>query len=301
MFLFNVFAVGISTMLLTAFDPWNSPLCTCPDKLTFNPYTGCDHSCLYCYASSYIPRFHDCRPKRNLLSRLKKEAAYLKGELVSISNSSDPYPRLEQKLGLTRKCLEVLAKSRCRLQIITKSDLVAGDIDILQKVPCVVSVTILTVDDLLSRKLEPGAPVSSRRLAAIKTLLEAGIPTTVRIDPVIPFVNDDLAELVEAVANLGVLHVTSSSYKVKPDNWKRFSAIFPEAAKKLKPLYFSEGKRVGRSTYLPKKLRFSLMKKIKELTEEQNLNFGCCREGFSLNSAACDGSWAIQKRKQRRN
>jgi DNA repair photolyase len=190
-----------------------------------------------------------------------------------------------------------MAESCCRLQIITKSDLVIRDIDILRKVPCVVSVTVLTTDDRLSGKLEPGAPVSSRRLKAIETLVKEGIPTTVRIDPVIPFLNDDLAGLVEAVADLGVLHITSSSYKVKPDNWKRFSAVFPEVAEKLRPLYFSEGERIGRSTYLPKNIRFSLMKKAKELTEEHNLKFGCCREGFNLNSAVCDGSWAIQMHK----
>ena len=282
-------------MLLTVFDPWKSQLCTCPDKLTFNPYTGCDHNCIYCYASSYIPRFSDCRPKKNLLSRLKREAANLKGELVSIANSSDPYPRLEQKLGLTRKCLEILAESRCRLQIVTKSDLVTRDIDILQNVPCAVSVTVLTTDDSLSAKLEPRAPVSSRRLKAIEKLVKAEIATTVRIDPVIPFVNEDVATLVEAVAELGVLHVTSSTYKVKPDNWKRFMTVFPEEAEKLKPLYFIEGERVGRSTYLPKKLRFSLMKKTKELTEEHKIKFGCCREGLNLNSGLCDGSWTIPK------
>ncbi len=284
-------------MLLTVFDPWESRLCTCPDKLTFNPYTGCDHGCLYCYASSYIPRFDDCRPKKNLVSRLKREATQLKGELISISNSSDPYPRLEQKSGLTRKCLEILAESCCRLQIVTKSDLVTRDIEILRKVPCVVSVTVLTADDGLSGKLEPGAPVSSRRLEAIERLVEAGIPTTVRIDPLIPFLNDDLAGLVEAVADLGALHVTCSSYKVKPDNWRRFNAVFPEVAEKLKPLYFDEGERVGRSRYLPESLRFSLMKKAKELAEEYSLKFGCCREGFQLNSAVCDGSWAIQEHK----
>jgi len=280
-------------MLLTVFDPWKSELCTCPSKMTFNPYTGCDHGCLYCYASAYIPQFHNCRPKKNLISRLKREATRLNGELISISNSSDPYPQLEQKTELTRKCLKILAENNCRLQIITKSDLVVRDIDILKQVPCVVSITILTMDDRLSLKLEPGAPNSSRRLKAIETLVNEEIPTTVRIDPVIPRVNDDLALLVENVASLGVKHITCSTYKVKPDNWKRFSYKFPGIAKKLKSLYFSEGERIGRSTYLSRKTRLGLMTKAKELAEKHNLKFGCCREGFQLNSAACDGSWII--------
>ena len=280
-------------MLLTVFDPWKSELCTCPSKMTFNPYTGCDHGCLYCYASSYILQFHNCRPKKNLISRLKREATRLNGELISISNSSDPYPQLEQKTELTRKCLKMLAENNCRLQIITKSDLVVRDIDILKQVPCVVSITILTMDDRLSLKLEPGAPNSSRRLKAIETLVNEEIPITVRIDPVIPRVNDDLALLVENVASLGVKHITCSTYKVKPDNWKRFSYKFPGIAKKLKSLYFSEGERIGRSTYLSRKTRLGLMTKAKELAEKHNLKFGCCREGFQLNSAACDGSWII--------
>jgi DNA repair photolyase len=167
----------------------------------------------------------------------------------------------------------------------------------LQKVPCVVSVTVLTSKDSLSRKLESNAPVSSKRLNAVKTLADAGIPTTVRIDPVIPFVNDGLEELVKQVAELGALHVTSSTYKVKPDNWKRFSAVFPEIAKKLEPQYFRFGERYGGSLYLPQKTRFDLMKNVKHLAEKHNLTFGCCREGFSLNSAACDGSWATKRHK----
>jgi DNA repair photolyase len=100
---------------------------------------------------------------------------------------------------------------------------------------------------------------------------------------------------VETVADLGVQHITSSSYKVKPDNWKRFSKAFPEVAEKLQPLYFEKGERVGCSTYLPRKLRFDLMKKVQELAEKNNLKFGCCREGLGLNSAVCDGSWTIQR------
>jgi DNA repair photolyase len=159
---------------------------------------------------------------------------------------------------------------------------------------CVVSVTILTLDDDLSGRLEPCAPVSSRRLAAVEKLVEAGVPTTVRIDPVIPYVNDDVGGLVDAVAGLGALHVTSSTYKVKPDNWKRFSAVFPDVTKKLKPLY-SSGERVRGSAYLPRDMRLDLMKKVKEAVEAHGLKFGCCREGFSLNSGVCDGSWAIKE------
>lgn len=280
-------------MLLSVFDPWKSPLCTCPPKLTFNPYTGCDHGCLYCYASSYIPRFRECRPKKDLLVRLRREAAKLSGELVSVSNSSDPYPRLERRLGLTRGCLQILAGCDCRVQLVTKSDLVVRDIDVIQKMRCGVAVTVLTLDDGLSGRLEPCAPVSSRRLDAVAKLVDAGVPTTVRVDPVVPFVNDDVAELVEAVACLGVRHVTSSTYKVKPDNWRRLSAAFPEASDKLKRLYFVEGERIGGSTYMPKEMRFELMSGVKELVEGHGMKFGCCREGFDLNSGVCDGSWTI--------
>ena len=281
-------------MLLTPFDPWKSTLCTCPPKLTLNPYTGCDHGCIYCYASSYIPRFFECRPKKNLLNRLKKEASKLNNELISISNSSDPYPQLEKELKLTRNCLKILEQNKCRIQLITKSDLVIRDIDILKRINCVVSITVLTNNDKLSKKLEPGAPISSKRLEAIETLVKEKIPTTVRIDPLIPFINDDLTELIETIASFGIQHITSSTYKIKPDNWRRFCKIFPETAEKLKPMFFTEGSKVGRSLYLPKDIRFNLMKKVKQLAEKHAIKFGSCREGFQLNSAICDGSWAIK-------
>jgi DNA repair photolyase len=280
-------------MLITEFDPWKSQLCTCPNKLTFNPYTGCDHRCLYCYASSYIPRFYECRAKKDLISRLKREAAKLGGELISISNSSDPYPRLERKEGLMRKCLEILAKSDCRIQIVTKSDLVTRDIDILKNIPSMVSVSLTTVNDELSKKLEPHAPLSSKRIDAIETLVKNDIPTTVRIDPIIPFLNDDVGELVKLLARRGVLQITSSTYKIKPANWRRFGKAFPNVSSQLNRLYFDEGEKIGRAYYLPRKVRFDLMKKVKELTEGYGMRFGCCREGFNLNSARCDGSWVV--------
>ncbi|MDH5460665.1 MAG: radical SAM protein [Candidatus Bathyarchaeota archaeon] len=281
-------------MLISEFDPWKSKLCTCPPKLTFNPYTGCDHECVYCYASSYIPRFYNCRPKKDLLRRLGREASKLSGKLISISNSSDPYPNIEEKNGLTRKCLDILSRYECKIQIVTKSPLVTRDIDILKKTRCMVALSITTDDDKISRRLEPCAPVSSERLKAMEALVKNGLPVAVRVDPIIPFLNDKPKRLIESLASLGVSHITSSTYKVRPDNWRRFSKAFPEVAKKLSPLYFEKGERISRYFYLAKELRYQLMEKVKEITEENGMKFGCCREGFShLNSALCDGSWLV--------
>ncbi|MCW4054750.1 MAG: radical SAM protein [Candidatus Bathyarchaeota archaeon] len=281
--------------LISRFDPWRSSMCTCPPKLTFNPYTGCDHGCIYCYASSYIPQFAKCRPKSDLLQRLQREVSKLKGETVSVANSSDPYPRLEAKTGLTRRCLEIFAESNCRIQIITKSNLVIRDDDLLSKVPSMVALTITTDDDEVARLLEPQAPTPDERLSAAKELTGKGIPVSVRIDPIIPFVNDKPEKLVATLASLGIKHVTSSTYKIKPDNWRRFSAAMPLVAEKLKPLYFKQGERIGGNTLLPKDLRLKLMKNIRDLTIANGMQFGGCREGLAkLNTVACDGSWLMQ-------
>ncbi len=282
--------------VLKSFDPWQSKLCTCPFKLSLNPYTGCEHACVYCYASSYIPNFFECRAKRNLLPRLKRDTEKLKGELISISNSSDPYPSLEKKLKLTRKCLEILSKANCKIQMITKSTLVVRDIDILKKMKAMVALTITTLDDELSKKLEPKAPLASERIKAVKKLVKNKIPVAVRVDPIIPFLNDEQTELIRILASIGVKHITSSTYKVRRDNWQRFSLAFPKIAEKLKPLYFEKGEKIGRSYYLPKELRLRLMRKIKAEVERSGMRFACCREGFpEFNSATCDGSWLLSK------
>ncbi|MGB9960565.1 MAG: SPL family radical SAM protein [Candidatus Bathyarchaeales archaeon] len=280
--------------LLERFDPWRSGLCTCPPKLTFNPYTGCDHACVYCYASSYIPKFFSCRPKKDLVSRLKKEAAKLNGEIISISNSSDPYPTIEGEKSLTRQCLEILSRSNCKIQIITKSNLVVRDIDLLKKVTSMVALTITTDRDELAKVLEPNAPPSSERLKAVERLVKAGIPTSVRIDPIIPYVNENPESLVEKLAVLGVRHITCSTYKVKMDNWQRLNLALPEIAEKLKPLYFEKGEKIGRYIYLPKNLRLKLTEDLAKQAKKHGLKFATCREGLKgLNTATCDGSWLI--------
>ena len=280
--------------VITAFDPWQSSICTCPKKLTLNPYTGCDHNCVYCYAQSYVPRFHLCRPKQNLLKRLAREAAKLKGETISLSNSSDPYPRIERETGLTRETLKALAHSSCRIQIITKSTLVARDADILREAPATVAMTITTDDDDTARILEPNAPKPSERLKAVETIARQGIPVSVRIDPIIPGVNSECNSLMEKIASFGVKHITVSTYKARNRDWKRFSQALPDVAEKLKPLYWSQGEHVGGCVLLPRDLRLKLLTDIRRAALHHGLQFAVCREGLSeLNTATCDGSWQL--------
>jgi DNA repair photolyase len=284
--------------LISKFDPWRSSLCTCPSKFTFNPYTGCDHGCLYCYASTYIPHFTTCRPKKDLITRLKNETTKLKGELVSVSNSSDPYPQQEAKLGLTRKSLRILTLSNCKLQVITKSDLVTRDADLLSKVPSMVSLTITTLSDETAKTIEPNAPSPSKRLKAAETLLLKHIPVTVRIDPIIPYVNDDTEPLILKLAETGIRHVTCSTYKARPDNWHRLAKALPDIKSKLKPIYYVQGENINRTQYLPKQIRYKLMTDTRKQALRHGLGFAVCREGFpELNTATCDGSSILKNAK----
>lgn len=280
--------------LISKFDPWSSPLCTCPPKLAFNPYTGCDHDCLYCYASSYIPDFHYCRPKKDLIQRLRQETAKLRGETISISNSSDPYPNIEAEEGLMRTCLETLSNCNCKVQIITKSPLVVRDSDLLRKMPSMVSMTVTTNDDSIAKLIEPQAPPPSARLEALKILAQSGIPTSARIDPIIPYLNDETEELIETLASIGIKHVTSSTYKVRRDNWQRLCTKMPKLSKKLEPTYFKKGEKIGGYIFLPLEMRTRLLQKIAASVKENGMRFGVCREGLSyMNTGACDGSWLL--------
>ena len=201
---------------------------------------------------------------------------------------------MEATSGLTRRCIEILAENNCRIQIITKSNLVIRDDDLLSKTPSTVALTITTDNTEIARLLEPNAPSPDERLSAAQELMGKGIPVSVRIDPIIPFMNDRPQKLVAVLASIGVKHVTSSTYKVKPDNWCRFSNVMPELAEKLKPLYFKQGEKIGGSTLLPRDLRFKLMKNVRDLATENGIKFGVCREGLPrLNTATCDGSWLL--------
>lgn len=281
-------------MILKSFDPWNNRLCTCPKKLSLNPYTGCSHGCLYCYASSYIPRFWDCRPKSDLIQRLKRDASRVRqGTLVSASNSSDPYPPAEKELCLTRGCIEILKERGLRLQIVTKSDIVARDVDLLCEMRSMVAITLTTLEDDLAAVLEPGAPRPSKRLEAMRLLAENGIPVSARVDPIIPGINSgEIEDLASAAARAGARHITASTYKARSDNLKRLCKSFPEETRVLSK-QFKMGDRVGGTSYLPESLRIEILKLARAASIENEMTFSACREGFFQEERSCDGSHLI--------
>ena len=161
-----------------------------------------------------------------------------------------------------RKCLEILSRHDCKIQIVTKSSLVVRDVGFLKKVPSMITLTITTENDNISRILEPHAPSPSERIETAEILVEKGIRVSIRVDPIIPFVNDNPENLIRTLASIGVRHITSLTYKIKSDNWRRFSVVMPKTAEKLRPLYLEKGEKTCRATYLPKELRLELMKKV---------------------------------------
>ena len=188
---------------------------------SINPYRGCEHGCIYCFARP-THAFHDLSPGLDFETRLfaKPDAAkLLREELarpgyrvrsMALGTNTDPFQPIESKWGITRSVLKVLAETNHPLTITTKSDRVVRDIDILAPMAKLglasVALSITSLTPEISRTLEPRAPSARKRLAAVRKLTEAGIPTHVAIAPVIPAITDhEVEHIVEAAAEAGAV------------------------------------------------------------------------------------------------
>ncbi|HYJ29262.1 MAG TPA: PA0069 family radical SAM protein [Allosphingosinicella sp.] len=186
---------------------------------SINPYRGCEHGCIYCFARP-THAFHDLSPGLDFESKLfaKPNAAQLlRAELgkpgyrcapIAIGTNTDPYQPIEAEYRIMREILEVLADTRHPVMITTKSDRILRDLDLLAPMGAQrlvgVALSVTSLDPNVSRTLEPRAPAARRRLAAVKALAAAGIPTSVAIAPVVPQVTDhELEAIVEAAAEAG--------------------------------------------------------------------------------------------------
>jgi len=279
--------------LIRPFDPWKNPLCSCPTKYSLSAYTGCNHGCLYCYASSYIRNFCQVRPKKDFLIRLGREIKKIPGgSHLTLANSSDPYVSLEKKLRLTRKTLEMLLNYDIRISLVTKSTLISRDLDMLKNLKQVIAcISITTLEETCAKKLEPGTASPKERLAAVKKLVRY-IPVAVRLDPLIyPLTTASLKKTIKAIGSCGAKQIITSTYKAKPDNFKRMQRAFPQHKELWQELYLKKGERKGGYWYLAKKIRKELIDEVRSLALKNGLRFSSCREGFGqLNTASCDGS-----------
>ncbi|MEM0276844.1 radical SAM protein [Pyrobaculum sp.] len=298
----------VSLNVVRPFDPWGNPLCRCPFKYGLNPYTGCGHRCLYCYITSYIPNAFSPRPKEDLIDKVRRDLEKIpRGAVVSLSNSSDPYTPPEAQLGLTRRVLQMLLERGYKVLIVTKSPLVLRDLDILQRHlgRVAVQITITTLREDLAAVLEPGAPRPVGRLEAVRRLSEAGIPVTVRLDPIIPLLNDDgekIEEVVSKAAEAGARHLVASTYKAKRDNFARLAKAFPDKAPTWRRMYFEEGQYFHGQWYAPKEYRRKVLTRAAEAARRHGLQFNICREEFAdleTLGAYCDGSHMLGEAGQR--
>ena len=175
-------------------------------KYNMNLYRGCQHQCIYCDSRSacyQIENFSDVLVKANAIDLLRDELSRkrVKGT-IGTGSMNDPYMPIEAQRKLTRQALQVIAEFHYPVHIITKSDLVLRDLDILceiNQVYAAVSITITSADDILGKKVEPGAPRVSERFKAIQILAENGIKTGVTLMPVLPFLEDNLDNIHQVV------------------------------------------------------------------------------------------------------
>lgn len=224
-----------------------------PFSVSLNPYRGCEHGCIYCFARpthSYLGLSPGLDFESRLFAKvnapelLRRELAkpgYVP-EHIAIGVNTDAYQPCERERQITRQVLEVLSECRHPLGLITKSSLIERDIDLLapmaaNNLACA-AVTLTTLDAQISRTLEPRAAAPMRRLRTIRTLTDAGIPVSVSVAPIIPFVTEpEIERILEAARDAGAVgaHYTvlRLPHEVNPLFQEWLQAHFPERAQRV--------------------------------------------------------------------
>ncbi|AOK29155.1 MULTISPECIES: PA0069 family radical SAM protein [Burkholderia] len=224
-----------------------------PFNVSLNPYRGCEHGCIYCFARpthSYLglspgldfeSRIYAKVNAAELLERELAKPRYVP-EPIALGVSTDAYQPVERDLRITRQVIQVMHDHGQPFAAITKSSLIERDLDLLAPMAArgqvMAAVTITTLDAELARALEPRAATPSRRLRTIRTLSEAGVPVGVSVAPMIPFVTEpDLERVLEACADAGATHasyiVLRLPWEVAPLFTEWLAAHFPDRAERV--------------------------------------------------------------------
>jgi DNA repair photolyase len=224
-----------------------------PFDRSINPYKGCEHGCVYCFARP-SHSFLGLSPGLDFESRIfsKPRAAELlretlrkpsyRCEVLALGANTDPYQPVERRLRITRGILKVLAEFRHPFTIVTKSNMILRDLDLLAPMArdglAAVFVSVTTLDRKLARRMEPRAPTPERRLAAIRRLSDAGVPVGVLASPMIPALNDhELEQILEAAAAAGASSASFLLVRLPHELKQMFEewleAHYPERTKKV--------------------------------------------------------------------
>src|SRR6202142_201697 len=263
-----------------------------PFTWTLNPYRGCEFACKYCYAR-YTHEFMEMKDgidfeqkifvKQHAADWLRQELRRVKpGEEIAIGTATDPYQPAERRFEVTRAILEEFARHRgLEIGIVTKSNLVLRDIDVLQQIAknnrLFVNITITTLKADLARILEPRAPRPDLRLEAMQKLNEAGIAAGGIWAPVLPGITDsprDLENLVRATARAGGKYIFANSLFLKPCS----AAVFlPFLEKEFPHLVDNSPRRYKDRAFLPESYRKPLSQLMKRLREKSGIPSDCDR------------------------
>jgi len=254
-----------------------------PFTWTINPYRGCEFACKYCYAR-YTHEFMEMRDgvdfeqkifvKQHAADLLRQELHHVKpGEEIALGTATDPYQPAERRFEITRAILQEFARHRgLAIGIVTKSNLVLRDLDVLQQIAknnrLLVNITITTLKVDLARILEPRAPRPDLRLEAVRELTRAGLTAGVICAPVLPGITDsprDLENLVRATAQAGGKFISANSLFLKPCS----AAVFlPFLEKEFPQLVDSYRQRYKDRAFLPASYRKPLSQLMTRLRQK---------------------------------
>ena len=249
-----------------------------------NIYRGCEHGCIYCDSRSTCynmnHNFEDIEVKINAPELLEHSLKH-KGKrcMIGTGSMSDPYMPLEKELRLTRKCLELIDKYNYGFTVITKSDLILRDLDLLKsinkKTKCVVQMTITTFDDGLCRILEPNVCVTSKRIDALMILHDNNIPTIVWMTPILPFINDNEANIMnilKACKEAGVYGIMTFGIGLTLREGDR-EYYYDKLDKYFPGLKYKYIKRYGNSYELPVPDEYRLNNLLINYCKENNMEY----------------------------
>ena len=253
-----------------------------PFNWTINPYRGCSHSCVYCFARS-THTYMDMNAGRDFETKivvkvnapqvLRRElrAKKWKGEPIAMGTATDPYQRAEGKYKLMRGILGELIEVRNPFSILTKGTLILRDLDLLQEAAEVAEVStafsIPTLDEEAWRNSEPGTPHPRKRMDAVRRLNDAGVPCGVIVAAVLPGITDgmdQLKDVVHAAVDAGATFVTPIFLhlrpKVKEVYMEWLGETYPHLVDRYEAMY-------GRSAYASKDLQKELGDNVREIVE----------------------------------